>query len=551
MVDDWVERKQGKREVKYELKELEPILAETYGVIAYQEQVMRIAQAVAGFTLGQADILRKAMGKKDPKVMAKQREAFLEGARAKGVNEKKAVKLFELIEFFAGYGFNKAHATAYAWLAYQTAYLKANYPWHFAAALFTIEAQNTDKLALYISEARERGIPVLPPSINESGLNFTVEPGKGVRFGLTAIKGLGEGAVNTIIAVRNQLGGGIPSLHALCEAIDLRVANKRVFEALVKSGACDGLYPDIPAREARARLFASIDAACEHGARTQRDNDLGQTQLFGGDDHAPGSAGATALPAAAAWTEIEQLQHEKDALGLYWSGHPVDRYAEALREYGAKTTGDLNLRRAVGEDEVGAVAPSATESANGNGHGNTNGNGNGNNGNGRTVEEISIGGIVAGLRPLKTRKGDRMCVITLDDAQGSVEAVVFPEAFKQYGHLAEEGQMVLVKGKLERDDESARLLASEIAPLGIVTERLASSVAITLSTPQHGRETFVQLWDVLMRHKGDRRVAIELRDPDRHLRVKLDVNAQIRVRPSERLVSEVEKICGTGSVSLR
>jgi DNA polymerase-3 subunit alpha len=561
MVDDWVERKQGKREAKYELKELEPILAETYGVIAYQEQVMRIAQAVAGFTLGQADILRKAMGKKDPKVMAKQREAFLEGARAKGVNEKKAVKLFELIEFFAGYGFNKAHATAYAWLAYQTAYLKANYPWHFAAALFTIEAQNTDKLALYISEARERGIPVLPPSINASALNFTVEPGKGVRFGLTAIKGLGEGAVNTIIAVRKQLGGRIPSLHALCEAIDLRIANKRVFEALVKSGACDDLVggPEGPPlrlskaeadlqvghkREFRARLFAAIDAACEQGARTQRDKDLGQTQLFGGDEHATGAGGLSTLPAAPAWTEIEQLQHEKDALGLYWSGHPVDRYADALREYGAKTTGDLNIRKAVGEDEVGAVAPSVTEPANGNGHPNGNGSH-------RTVEEISIGGIVAGLRPLKTRKGDRMCVITLDDAQGSVEVVVFPEAFKQYGHLAEEGQMVLVKGKLERDDESARLMASEIAPIGFVTERLASSVAITLSTPQHDRETFVQLWDVLMRHKGDRRVAIELRDSDHHLRVKLDVNAQIRVRPSERLVSEVEKICGTGSVSLR
>ena len=198
----------------------------------------------------------------------------------------------------------------------------------------------------------------------------------------------------------------------------------------------------------------------------------------------------------------------------------------------------------MGEDDPAAI----NGSPNGTGTGTGNGNGAGGP---RTAEDVSIGGIVSGLRPLKTRKGDRMCVITMDDAQGSVEVVVFPEAFKQYGHLAEEGQMVLVKGKLERDDESARLLASEIAPISIVTERLASSVAITLSTPQHDRETFVQLWDVLMRHKGDRRVAIELRDPDRHLRVKLDVNAQIRVRPSERLVSEVEKICGTGSVSLR
>jgi DNA polymerase-3 subunit alpha len=269
MVDDWVERKQGKREVKYELKELEPILAESYGVIAYQEQVMRIAQAVAGFTLGQADVLRKAMGKKDPKVMAKQRDAFLEGAKANGINEKKATKLFEQIEFFAGYGFNKSHSTTYAFLAYQTAYLKANYPWHFAASLFTIEAQNTDKLAMYLAEARERGIPVLPPDINQSQLNFSVERGKGVRFGLTAIKGLGEGAINSILTARTQLGGRIPSLHALCETLDLRLANKRVFEALIKSGACDSLVErtDLPLRATRARLLASIEAACDHGAR--------------------------------------------------------------------------------------------------------------------------------------------------------------------------------------------------------------------------------------------------------------------------------------------
>jgi DNA polymerase-3 subunit alpha len=592
MVDDYIARKQGRTEIKYELAQLEPILSDTYGVIAYQEQVMRIAQALAGFTMGQADVLRKAMGKKDPKVMAMQRDQFMSGARAQGISEKKAAKIFDLMEYFAGYGFNKSHSTAYALLAYQTAYLKANYPWHFAAALLTIEAQNTDKLAVYLNEGRERGIPMLPPSINESALNFSVEPGKGVRFGLTAIKGLGEGAVNSVISARAQFGGRIPSLQALCEAIDLRVANKRVFEALVKSGACDSLAggPEGPPlqqskveadrqvgqrsnveadlqvgrksnveadlqvgpkpktdaglkREIRARLFAAIDAACEHGARTQRDKDLGQTQLFGGDEAT--SDGTATLPPAAPWSEIEQLQHEKDALGLYWSGHPVDRYAAALRDYGAKTTGDLNVRR----EDTALVSASSPASA-GDGEGiapHANGNGNGH----KTVEEISIGGIVSGVRPLKTRKGDRMCVITLDDALGSVEVVVFPEAFKQYGHLAEEGQMVLVKGKLERDDESTRLLASEISPIGIVTERLASSVAITLSTPQHGRETFVQLWDVLMRHKGDRRVAIELRDSDRHLRVKLDINAQIRVRPSERLVSEVEQICGTGSVSLR
>jgi DNA polymerase-3 subunit alpha len=549
VVDDWVERKHGRREVKYELAQLEPILADTYGVIAYQEQVMRIAQAVAGFTLGQADVLRKAMGKKDPKVMAKQRAAFLEGTKKQGVSEKKAIKLFELIEYFAGYGFNKSHSAAYALLAYQTAYLKANYPWHFAAALFTIEAQNTDKLAMYLAEARERAIPVLPPDINESQLNFSVERGKGVRFGLTAIKGLGEGAINSILAARAQLGGRIPSLHALCEILDLRLANKRVFEALIKSGACDSLLDrtDMPLRAARARLLASTDAACDHGARTQRDKDLGQSDLFGGSDE-HGAPGHAQLPDVPPWTEIEQLNYEKEALGLYWTGHPVDRYADDLREYGAKSTADLNVKKRdeeLGEPQGFAPPVNGDDQGGASLYGSPNGNGVRGKG-----EEISIGGIVSGLRPLKTRKGERMCVFMLEDAAGSIEVVVFPEAFKQHGHLAENGQTVLVKGKFERDDESARIVASEIAPIGIVRERLAKSVAIRLTTPPADRATFERLWNLFAQHKGDRRVAIVLHERDRHIRITVDVNG-VRVRPSETLVAEVEKICGVGSVSLR
>ena len=534
MVDDFVSRKQGRTPIKYELPQLEPILSETYGVIAYQEQVMRIAQALAGFTLGQADVLRKAMGKKNPQVMATQREQFMAGALEQGIASRKAAKIFELIEYFAGYGFNKSHSTAYALLAYQTGYLKANYPWHFAAALLTIESQNRDKLAVYLNEARDRDIPVLPPDLNESELTFSVEHGKGVRFGLSAIKGLGEGAVRAILAARTELGGRIPSLSALCEIVDLRVVNKRVFEALVKSGASDSLAGG-GGREGRARQFAGIDAACEHGARNQRDRDLGQTQLFGSDD-AAGSADMAILPSAIPWTEIEQLQYEKDALGLYWSGHPMDRYADALRSFGAKTTGNLNGRKPTDidspPDRIGA-------GARGNGTGS------------RTSQEISVGGIVSGLRPLKTRKGQPMCVITVDDAQGSVEVVVFPEPFQQYGHLAVAGQMVLVKGRLEGDDESTRILASEILPISTVTEQLTSSLAITLSSPPHNRDTFMRLWDVLLQHKGDRRVAIDLIEPKRHWRVKMNVNAQIRVRPSDRLIADVERICGIGSATLR
>jgi DNA polymerase III subunit alpha len=552
MVDDWVERKQGKREVKYELKELEPILADTYGVIAYQEQVMRIAQTLAGFTLGQADVLRKAMGKKDPKVMAKQREAFMEGAKGKGINEKKAAKMFELIEFFAGYGFNKSHSTAYAFLAYQTAYLKANYPKHFAAALLTIEAQNADKLAVYLAECRERGITVLQPDINKSQLNFSVDKeADAVRYGLTAIKGLGEGAILSLIKAREELAGRIPSLHALCEILDMRLANKRVFEALVKSGACDSLVPDHESVEAaltpeertayrariRARLFAAIDSACEHGARTQRDKEMGQTDLFGGGDDAATAVPGMTLPDVPPWSEIELLNFEKDTLGFFLTGHPIDRWAADLKEYGAKSIADLGLKKEpapeMADDEEGI--PGAT-----NGHPRE-----------RIAEEISIGGIVSGLRPLKTRKGDRMCVFMLDDKDGSLEVVVFPEAFKQCGHLGENGNMVVVKGKFEKDDDSARIIASEIIPIELVREKLAKSVAIRLTAPQHNRTTFERLWDVFSQNKGDRRVTFHIEDREHQLRVKVDVNPQIRVRPSERLVSEVEKICGQGSVSLR
>ena len=296
MVDDFIARKQGRSEVNYELPQLESILSETYGVIAYQEQVMRIASELAGFTLGQSDVLRKAMGKKDPKVMAKQREAFMAGAKAKNINEKKATKIFDLMGFFAGYGFNKSHSTAYAYLAYQTAYLKANYPRHFAAALLTIEAANTDKLALYIGECRDRGIAVLPPDINESQLHFTVVPG-GVRFGLTAIKGLGEGAINCILETRARVGR-ITSLHQLCEELDLRAVNKRVFEALVKSGACDTLMPSVAPNAARAKILAAVDSAIEHGNRTQRDRDQGQADLFGGTDDEREAFGIIRVPDA-------------------------------------------------------------------------------------------------------------------------------------------------------------------------------------------------------------------------------------------------------------
>jgi DNA polymerase III subunit alpha len=538
MVDDYIARKQGKTEIKYELPALAPILEPTYGVIAYQEQVMGIARALGGFTLGEADILRRAMGKKNPEVMAKQRGKFVEGAKKNGIPEKKAGPIFDLMEHFAGYGFPKAHSTAYALLAYQTAYLKANYPWHFAAALLTIEAQNTDKLALYLGECRERGIPVLPPDVNESQRRFTVTP-QGVRFGLTAIKNVGEGAIDSLLAVRAKQGR-IRSLQSLCEDLDLRLANKRVFESLTKEGAFDSLVRDtadeaLPSAALRPRLLAAVDSACEYGMRLQRDRSDGQAQLFGLADEDPSGsaangAGGMALPAAAPWSESEQLGYEKETIGLYVSGHPVDRYAEALRNFGAKTVADL------------AEAHAAPESADAWGPG------------GRKPMEAdtSVGGIVAACRQLKTRKGDRMAVFTLEDAVGGVEVVVFPEAYQRAAAAIETGTLVLVRGKLERDDETVRILATEIAPLDSVLERAAREISIHLKTPAD-RGMLMTLGEIFSRHRGDRRVSFEVEtgEAPNRLRVRVDVSGQIRVRPSPALISEVEELVGAGTVELR
>jgi DNA polymerase-3 subunit alpha len=544
MVDDFIARKQGRTEVRYELPALEPILAETYGVIAYQEQVMRISNVLAGFTLGEADVLRKAMGKKNASVMATMRRKFIDGAKSKGTNETKAGHIFDLMEHFAGYGFNKSHSTAYALLAYQTAYLKANYPWHFAASLLTIESQNTDKLALYLGESRERGIPVLPPDINASQLRFTVEPGTGVRFGLTAIKNVGEGAVESLLEVRKK-HGRITSLLGLCEDLDLRLVNKRVFESLTKAGAFDSIvrgqaaYESLPTLALRPRLMAAIDAACEHGVRVQRDKNEGQAQLFGGEP-SEGSSGdalsSFSLPEARPWSETDQLTFEKETLGLYWSGHPVDRYASALKELGARATAELAERPVNGASlSPGAPAP---RSSDGWGPGGP-----------KPIEpDTSIGGIIAACRQLKTRKGDRMAVFTLEDSQGGVEVIAFPETYQRSAALIESGTLVLVRGKLERDEESVRVLASEIAPLDSVRERVAREVKIRLKAPANG--VLQALLDIVSRHRGDRKVSFELETAG-HLRVRMDVSSQIRVRPSPALIAEVEQVVGVGAVELQ
>jgi DNA polymerase III subunit alpha len=515
VVDDFIQRRHGRKQIEYEAPELEPILRDTYGVIAYQEQVMRIARDLGGFTMGDADILRKAMGKKDPKVMEAQRERFVTGARERGLPQKKATRIFDLMEFFAGYGFNKSHSTTYAYLAYQTGWLKANYPRHFLAALLTIESQNSDKLALYLGECRELNVPVLAPDVNRSELGFTVEP-EGVRYGLGAVKNVGEGAITSVLHVR-RTEGRLRSLHALVEQVDLRLVNKRVLESLVKAGAFDEVgggtpgWDALPSAVRRARLHAAVDRVIEHGARTQRDRDKGQTQLFGGGPE-DGDTTAIPLPECPPWPESQQLAFEKEALGLYLSGHPISRFAADLAAFGARTSGQLTAAEA----------------------------------------EMCMGGVISGCRHTKTKKGDRMAIFTLEDDAGAFEVVVWSEPFRQFGALIENDAMVVVRGRFERDEESARIVASEILPIAAVRERLAREVAIRVAAPPHGRPTFEALADLLARHRGDRRllIEVEIRSEGVPLRVRADV-APLRVQPSARLVAEVEQLCGAGSIEMR
>jgi DNA polymerase-3 subunit alpha len=513
VVDDYIARKHRRVDIKYELPQMEPVLKETYGVIAYQEQVMRLASELAGFTLGQADELRRAMGKKDAAKMEAQRDRFLEGCRERDIPARKAKKIFEFIEFFAGYGFNKSHSTTYAVLAYQTAYLKANYPWHFMAALLTIESQNSDKIALYLAECRELGVPVLPPDVNRSELQFVVETG-GVRFGLGAIKGAGAGAIESLVEARHLVGGRIGSLFRLAEHLDLRLVNKKVLECLVKAGAFDSLAPGGSETylQWRPRLLAGLDRVLDHGNRHQRDRDQGQTQLFGGaDDQQDELSDDAALTPARPWSEAEALLAEKEALGLYMSGHPLNRYAETLAAVGARRLADLTQSEA----------------------------------------NCALGGVATGIRQLRTRTGKPMAVFWLEDEAAKVETVVFPQTFTKCGGLIVDDAMLLVRGKYERDDESARLVAEEISLLDTIRNQTVREVEICLTGGDVGPEAMRRLAGVLERHPGDRRVSVvvEVNGKSRPMRVRTQTARKIR--PTDDFVRDVEALCGAGSVRLR
>jgi DNA polymerase-3 subunit alpha len=504
MIDDFIKRRHGQTRVVYEHPALQPILEETYGVMVYQEQVMRIASALAGFTMGEADILRKAMGKKKADVMATQREVFMKGCLARSVPEKKAQKIWDHMEQFAGYGFNKSHSAAYALLAYETAYLKANYPVFFMAALLTSERANTDKMVQYIGECREMGIRVLPPDVNRSDIYFTVV-GNDILFGLAALKNVGEGAVEAILRARRE--GAFLSLFDFCERVDLRAVNRRVIESLIKSGSFDSLD------ERRSSLYAFIDQAMDLGQKHQRDREQGQSSLLGllGGDEA-GPRGATArIPDAAPWGEGERLGFEKETLGFFITGHPLERYQAELAQWATATTGKL--------------ADLAER-------------------------EVTVGGIIAALRLIKTKKGDRMATFVLEDLDGGTECLVFPETYKKVAGRLAEDQVVLVKGKSEVVEETkCRILVTEVLPLDQAKLAEARYVTIRVPLAQWDRAKGERLRDILGAHRGECPVTLEMFRPGAYA-VAVAPNAYYKVRPDAALQAEVEGLLGPGALVL-
>ena len=515
VVDKYIDRKHGREQIEYDYPALEPILAETYGVIAYQEQVMRIAGDLAGFSMGDADLLRKAMGKKDASVMEAQQARFINGATERGVPRDKAETIFNFIRHFAGYGFNKSHSTAYALLAYQTAWLKTHYPVHFMAALLTTEAQNTDKLTAYLAECRDNGTAVLPPDINQSGLGFEVA-GDAIRFGLAAVKNMGQAGLEAILAHRRK-HDRVRSLYTLCEEIDTRHLNRRVMENLIKAGALDQIgRPDETGAAStgrkRAQLTAIIERALEHGARMQRDRERGQTHLFGTDGNGNGNGNGPDdhLPDIPGWSESETLQYEKEALGLYLTGHPMDSFRRRL-----------NAMKGTTVDAIG-----------------------------QGKSEVSVGGMISDLKIRTTRKGDQMATGILEDRTGRIEIIIFPQAYQVAADTLKSDTGVLLTGKPEQDEDRVRLIVDRVVRIDHLAERQDRKVLVQLGPEHQDRQTLEALAEILKVHRGPSPVEIQMTLEQRTppLRVTASLT-KARVRVSEALFQQIETVCGTGAAA--
>jgi len=504
MIDEFIARKQGKKKVTYDLPELEEILSETWGVIVFQEQVMKIANRLAGYSLGDADILRSAMGKKKADVMAAQREKFLAGCAAGKVPAKKATKIFDLMEEFGLYGFPKAHACAYALLAYQTAYLKVHYPVEFMASMLSSEAGNTEKVVKYINEARGMGIRVLPPDVHESGLYFT-PIGDDIRFGLAAIKNVGENTAKAISEARGT-AGRFRTLFEFSEAIEPKFLNKRVLESLVKAGALDC------AGGSRGRLFAAIDQAIGRGQKKHQEKTVGQGGLFlagPNTSHDSQPWQETELPEGDDWSEEQQLAGEYSVLGFYISGHPLDKYAGRLKDLNAAELATMESRK--------------------------------------NNEDLVVAGIIVQIRPMRSRRGARWAILTLQDRTGVIEALVFPEAFGKLEGILKSNTPLLVKGRVAVEDVGTRLIVADARLLDQLADRPPSLLRVRMDLSTVNTGAIDQLQKLFSSRPGRCKVSFELIKDDGSAAT---LDAGSAVLADRELVERVREICGTDSVAL-
>ena len=498
MVDDFVETKHGRATANYPLPQIKPVLEETYGVIVYQEQVMKIANILASYSLGDADILRRAMGKKIPEVMDQEKVKFMAGARENKIPEDKAEYIFDLMAKFAGYGFNKSHSAAYALVSYQTAYLKAHYPAQFMAALLSCDMTNTDKVVNYINECKEHGIEVLPPDVNESFKDFTVRNDR-VRFGLAAVKNVGESALDSIIEEREK-SGKFTSLSNFCNRVDSRRVNSRVIEALIKSGSMDSLG------HKRAQYMAVLDTAMEQAKAVQRDLQSGQMSLFAvapQPETRNTELNEVVMPDIPEWDERTRLAREKETVGFYITGHPLD---DRMAEMKTVTDSDIHNLQNWGNDQP-----------------------------------VRIGGLIQSCKYHKSKKGDPMAFITVEDIMEKVEVVVFPETFARCEQILTSTEPVIVQGKVQQDERGPKIIADSIDSLAEARDKYTERVVITLEADKVSRQQIEQVKKQLYQFHGNCPILLTLHFPGRG-EVDIEVIKDLTVRPCRELSEQLMEI---------
>ncbi|WP_445397413.1 DNA polymerase III subunit alpha [Zobellella sp. An-6] len=509
MVDNFIDRKHGREAISYpdeqwQHESLKPILEPTYGIILYQEQVMQIAQVLAGYSLGGADLLRRAMGKKKPEEMAKQRAGFEEGARANGIDGELAIKIFDLVEKFAGYGFNKSHSAAYALVSYQTLWLKTHYPAEFMAAVMTADMDNTDKVVTLVDECQRMGLTLLPPDVNSGRYRFTVNEDGHIVYGIGAIKGVGEAPIEAILEAREQ-GGPFRDLFDFCNRVDLKKLNKRVMEKLILSGAMDRLGPH------RASMMATLEEAMKAADQHARAEALGQGDMFGvlvEEDNIE-----HAFADVPAWPDQVWLEGERDTLGLYLTGHPINQYAKELRHY---TGGRLNEVQPTGRDRSTTVA-----------------------------------GLVIAARVMTTKRGNRMGILTLDDKSGRLDVTLFSDALDRYESLLEKDKILVISGQVSFDDFSGglKMSAREVLDINEARERFARGLQLNIDKSQIDQGFFTQLLDILTPVRaGVCPVRVTYHRPG--ARAQLQLGTEWRVTPTDQMLEALRQLLGRDKVEL-